>query len=132
MKKILKIFIICIGIIFLVLLILFLIFRVKDDSKILGKWIYKYTYKVNGELKYTEEDGMESYIKFYKNNRYKTGDYASDVVEKGFYIETKKGVYLINKGEWLYKKNSTLKTEIKNGKKVLFDMDFYNVLIKES
>lgn len=129
MKK--KLFIIIGIIIFLLFLIVF-IFKVDKNSFYLGKWYYKYTYLSNGKLKYTEEDGMESYIILYDNNTYKSADYCDDIVDKGIWIETKKGVYLINDNLWLYKNDdNTIKTQIKNGKKVLFDYDFYNVLIRK-
>ena len=93
-------------------------------------WLYKYTYTDKDKLKYTEEDGMETYLYLYKNNRYETGDYASDCVDKGFYLKFKNRIYLINEDLWLYiNKDNTLKTEIKNGKEVMFDNDFYNVLV---
>lgn len=133
MKK--KVFII-IGIVLISLIVicltLYFIFRIDKNSYFLGKWYYKYTYLSDDKLHYTEEDGMESYIELYSDNTYKGADYCDDVVEKGLWIETSKGAYLINEGLWLYKNDdNTLKTEIKNGKKVLFDHDFYNVLIRK-
>lgn len=130
-KKIIKIFGIILGILLLLLLILYLVFKTNKDSFYLGKWYYKYTYLENGKLHYTEEDGMESYIELYSNNTYKSADYCDDIVDKGIWIETKKGIYLINDKLWLYKNDkNSLKTEIKDGKKYLFKGNFYNVLIK--
>lgn len=131
-KKILKITGIILVALLLIFLALYIIFKPSKNSYYLGKWYYKYTYLKNNKLKYTEEDGMESYIILKKNNTYIYSDYAGDTVKKGIWIETNKGAYLINENLWLYKnKNNTLKTEIKNGKKYLFDNDFYNVLIKK-
>lgn len=130
MSKKLKIFLIVIFSIIILAVCLFFTFRVKSNDPILGRWLYKYTYTDKDKLKYTEEDGMETYLYLYKNNRYETGDYASDCVDKGFYLKFKNRIYLINEDLWLYiNKDNTLKTEIKNGKEVMFDNDFYNVLV---
>ena len=113
-------------------MITYFTFKTNKNSFYLGKWYYKYTYLSNNKLHYTEEDGMESYIELYKNNTYKSADYCDDIVNKGIWIETKKGIYLINEKLWLYKNDeNTLKTQIKNGKKYLFDKDFYNVLVRK-
>lgn len=131
-NKLIKIFGILFICILILLLIFYLTFKTNKNSFYLGKWYYKYTYLSNGKLHYTEEDGMESYIELYKNNTYKSADYCDDIVNKGIWIETKKGIYLINENVWLFKNDEkSLKTEIKNGKEYLFDRDFYNVLIRK-
>lgn len=132
MKK--KILFIILGILVGILVIfttLFLIFRIKSDNPYLGKWVYKYTYTEKGKLKYTEEDGMESYIKLKKNNIYKWGDHNSDITGTGFWFETKDYIYL-SEGEYLYKQDDgSLKTNMKDGKKILWKYDYYHILIKK-
>lgn len=131
-KKILIILNIIISILLITFIILCILFKTNKNSFYIGKWYYKYTYLSNDKLHYTEEDGMESYIELYSNNTYKYADYCDDYVTKGIWLETNKGVYLVNDKLWLYKNdNNSLKTEIQNGKDVLFDHDFYNVLIKK-
>lgn len=131
-RKLFNILGLILVLVLIILLSLYLIFKIDKNSYYLGKWYYKYTYLSNDKLHYTEEDGMESYIELYDNNTYKDSDYCDDIVEYGYWIETDKGIYLINEHLWLYKyKDNELRTELKDKDKYLFKDDFYNVLIRK-
>ena len=98
-----------------------------------GRWLYKYTYLDGDKLYYTEEDGMEQYIEVYEDGTYIYSDYAGDCVSEGKWEKSGDGIYLKEDDEQLdFYQDDMLKTQLKDGKKMMMPDDFYNVLVRKA
>ena len=98
----------------------------------MGRWLYKYTYLDGDKLYYTEEDGMEQYVELTPNCRYAYSDYTGDSVDRGWWIRKDGGICLLGQDETLYlQQDDTLKTNLKDGGKMMMPDDYYNVLVRK-
>lgn len=98
-----------------------------------GRWLYKYTYLDGDKLYYTEEDGMEQYIEVYEDGTYIYSDYAGDCVSEGKWDKSGDGIYLKEDDEQLdFYQDDMLRTQTKDGKKMMMPGDFYNVLVRKA
>lgn len=97
-----------------------------------GRWLYKYTYLDGDKLYYTEEDGMEQYIEIYEDGTYIYSDYAGDCATEGKWYKSGDGIYLEEDEEQLdFYQDDMLRTQTKDGKKMMMPDDFYNVLVRK-